>query len=104
MGNWKWDNSRRSKSKVKLCKPNYQAKQAVQGDLYDGGFPIADVTAFFVTEGNGANGSTPIYIVVPDEATDMRNPLPSWPVSSSTKTSDTSAANSLVVTPCRNEW
>lgn len=75
MGHWKWDNSRRSKSKVKLCKPNYHAKQTVQGDLYEGEASIVDMTAFLVTEGNGSNGDTPIYIVVPDEAMDMRNPL-----------------------------
>lgn len=75
MSHWQWDNSRRSKSKVKLCKPNYQAKQAVQGDLYEGEVSIDDMTVFLVTEGNGSNGDTPIYIVVPDETMDMRSPL-----------------------------
>lgn len=75
MGQSQWDNSRRSKTKVKLCKPNFVAKRMVQGDIFDDDTPIAEMTAFIVTEGDGSNGIVPIYLVVPDEKMDLRNPV-----------------------------
>lgn len=78
MGQSQWDNSRRSKTKVKLCKPNYLAKRLVNPDMFEDEPLIEDIpeiTAFIVTEGDGANGIAPIYIVVPDETMDLRNPV-----------------------------
>lgn len=75
MGQSQWDNSRRSKTKVKLCKPNYLAKRLVQGDIFDNETPIAEITVFVVTEGDGANGAPPIYLVVPDDTMDLRSPV-----------------------------
>lgn len=75
MGRTQWDNSRRSKTKVKLCKPNYLAKRMVQGDIFDGETPIPEITVFIVTEGDGAKGEATIYLVVPDDTMDLRNPV-----------------------------
>lgn len=78
MGQSQWDNSRRSKTKVKLCKPNHLAKRLVHPDMFDGEIVVADipeVTVFIVTEGDGTNGAAPIYLVVPDETMDLRNPV-----------------------------
>lgn len=78
MNSGKWDNSRRSKAKVKLCAPNRLVASMVQIDwlLQQEPQEIAAVTAFLVTEGDGTDANPcQAYIVVPDENMDLRNPI-----------------------------
>ncbi|MFD0950392.1 hypothetical protein ACFQ0F_08340 [Paraperlucidibaca wandonensis] len=73
----KWDNSRRSKSKIKLCLPNKKIAAIVQYDFWSPvDTPIAEITAFLVTQGSGtAMSPATAYIVVPDDTMDLRNPI-----------------------------
>lgn len=73
----KWDNSKRSKSKLKLCLPNKRVAAMVQYDLLEPVVePIVAVTAFLVTQGDGTPMSPAnAYIVVPDDTMDLRNPI-----------------------------
>lgn len=78
MNQGKWDNSRRSKAKRKLCEPNQLVASLVQLPLLltEEQPPIEAVTVFIVTEGDGsADGHVPIYIVVPDHNMDLRHPV-----------------------------
>jgi len=78
MGQVKWDNARRSKTKVKLCEPNAHAKKLVNPDLFESEISVAEpieMTAFVVTEGGGAGDHYAIHIVVTDETMDLRNPV-----------------------------
>lgn len=77
MGQVKWDNARRSKTKVKLCEPNAHAKKLVNPDLFESEISVTEpveMTAFVVTEG-GAGDHYAIHIVVTDETMDLRNPV-----------------------------
>ncbi len=71
----KWDNSRRSKSKVTLCAPNVTAKRLRTGDLFDPSLytPQMELTVFVVTECGGGWFRT--HVVVPDEKMDLKSPL-----------------------------
>lgn len=78
MNGGKWDNSRRSKAKVKLCTPNRMAASMVQMDWLQNQSldAIEAITAFLVTQGDGTDLSPcQVYIVVPDEKMDLRNPI-----------------------------
>ena len=78
MNSGKWDNSRRSKAKVKLCTPNRIVASMVQMDWLQIQNPeaIEAITAFLVTQGDGTDLSPcQVYIVVPDEKMDLRNPV-----------------------------
>lgn len=77
MNHGKWDNSRRSKAKLKLCEPNRDVAALVQLDWLDP--PTSDVqaiTVFLVTEGDGTESSPAgVYLAVPDDNMDLRNPV-----------------------------
>lgn len=78
MGKVQWDNARRSKNKVRLCRPNARAKKLVNPDLFEGEISIdepVEMTAFILTEGGGAGQLVGIHIVVTDENMDLRNPV-----------------------------
>lgn len=78
MNGGKWDNSRRSKAKVKLCAPNRIIASMVQMDWLQNqnSEAIEAITAFLVTQGDGTDLSPcQVYIVVPDEKMDLRNPI-----------------------------
>ena len=78
MGQVKWDNARRSKTKVKLCEPNAHAKKLVNPDLFEGEISVTEpveMTAFVLTEGGSAGDHCAIHIVVTDETMDLRNPV-----------------------------
>lgn len=78
MGQVKWDNGRRSKTKVKLCAPNVRAKKLVHPDLFEGEIDVAEpieMTAFILTEGSGLDDHFAIHVVVTDENMDLRNPV-----------------------------
>lgn len=78
MNGGKWDNSRRSKAKVKLCTPNRKVTSMVQRDWLQeqNSEAIEAVTAFLVTQGDGTDLSPcQVYIAVPDENMDLRNPI-----------------------------
>lgn len=78
MNSFKWDNSRRSKSKVKLCAPNRTVASMVQPDWIQNQnpMPIETITLFLVTQGDGsAINPCQIFLVVPDETMDLRNPI-----------------------------
>lgn len=75
MNNSRWDNSRRSKAKLELCEHNRVLREAMQRDFFLG--PPSEptqVTAFLVTQGNATDGSS-MFLVVPDDAMDLRNPI-----------------------------
>lgn len=74
----KWDNSKRSKAKVKLCAPNRKVASIVQMDWLQQQAPeeITAITAFLVTQGDGTDlNPYQVFIVVPDETMDLRNPV-----------------------------
>lgn len=78
MNGGKWDNSRRSKAKVKLCTPNRKIASMVQVDWLQNQNPeaIESITSFLVTQGDGTEfNPSQVYIVVPDEKMDLRNPI-----------------------------
>lgn len=78
MGRVKWDNGRRSKTKVKLCAPNVRAKKLVHPDLFEGAIDVTEsieMTAFILTEGGDPSDHFAIHVVVTDETMDLRNPL-----------------------------
>lgn len=77
MNRGKWDNSRRSKAKVSLCKPNRKVASTVQLDWLEPAEPVvADITAFLVTQGDGTQANpAEVYVAVPDETMDFRNPI-----------------------------
>lgn len=78
MGQVQWDNARRSKTKVKLCRPNEHAKKIVYPDLFESELSVAEpieMTAFILTEGGGDGDQPAIHIVVTDETMDLRNPV-----------------------------
>lgn len=76
MNGGKWDNSRRSKTKVKLCAPNRIIASMVQMDWLQNSESIETITAFLVTQGDGTDlNPCQVYIVVPDEKMDLRNPI-----------------------------
>lgn len=78
MNGGKWDNSRRSKAKLKLCAPNRKAASMVQMDWLQKQNleSIEAITAFLLTQGDGTDLSPcQVYIVVPDENMDLRNPI-----------------------------
>lgn len=74
----KWDNSRRSKAKVKLCAPNRIVASMVQLDWLQEQYPepVETFTAFLVTQGDSTDSSPcQCYLVIPDETMDFRNPI-----------------------------
>jgi hypothetical protein len=77
MNRGKWDNSKRSKGKVKLCEPNRKVATLVQLDFFEPADTAIDaITAFLVTQGDGTDGSpAEVFITVPNEEMDFRNPL-----------------------------
>lgn len=78
MNSGKWDNSRRSKGKVKLCGPNRKISSMIQVDWIQQQNPheVEAITAFLVTQGDGTDLSPcQAFIVVPDEEMDLRNPI-----------------------------
>ncbi len=68
-----WDNSRRSKAKVRLCERNGAAAQLVQCNLFGAASVVKALTAFLVTDGDERAAN--VYIVVPDAYMDLRNPV-----------------------------
>ncbi|KMM75577.1 hypothetical protein ACP93_10780 [Xanthomonas sp. NCPPB 1128] len=81
MGTSKWNNSARSKKKLELVQRNALAKRLVQGDLFQRETSITELAIFIVTEGDGANGSVPIFVVVTDDTLDFKNTLFREPLS-----------------------
>lgn len=77
MNHGKWDNSRRSKAKVKLCEPNRSVAALVQVDwLRPATTDVQAITVFLVTEGDGTESSPgQVYLAVPDDNMDLRNPV-----------------------------
>lgn len=77
MNQGKWDNSRRSKAKVNLCRPNRAVASLMQVDwLTPKDQSVDAITAFLVTQGDGTDESpAEAFIVVPDESMDLRNPI-----------------------------
>lgn len=73
----RWDNSRRSKAKVKLCEPNRSVGALVQVDWLDAPKSnVEAITVFLVTEGDGTESNpAQVYLVVPDDNMDLRNPV-----------------------------
>lgn len=78
MGQKRWDNARRSKTKTRLCEPNVRAKKLVHPDLFEDEISVTEeieMTALIVTEGDGNTDHVAIHIVVTDETMDLRNPV-----------------------------
>ncbi|KKF88531.1 hypothetical protein XY58_08620 [Stenotrophomonas maltophilia] len=75
MGNGKWNNAKRSKGKVKLCRNNDVVRRLVKPDLFSD-VRVADVrevAVFLVTEAGQGDADARIYLVVPDETMDLKN-------------------------------
>lgn len=75
MGGGKWDNSRRSKGKVKLCRNNHVVRQLVKPDLFGEVMPddVRELAVFLVTEAGVETSGAQIYVAVPDETMDLKN-------------------------------
>ena len=72
-----WDNSKRSAGKRKLCERNVEVKQLIQPDfLKSDTYNVQNVTVFLLSVGDGsAEEPANLFVVVPDEEMDLRNPL-----------------------------
>ncbi len=75
MGSGKWNNARRSKGKVKLCRNNDVVRRLVEPDLFSDVRvdDVHQVAVFLVTETGRGEASARIYLAVPDETMDLRN-------------------------------